>query len=366
MTKEEKGKSLERQSHKFLWHLGYLPRAGVSFAFEEVPTKTTVPRFEEATDLDCLGYRFDGYLNLTRFLIDCKHRSEGVLKQILRNKGIQSIFSIDHVLLLRSSLSIHHKQFANEHGLSLMRVKDLLERCKKLPEFGSFSMETYEKLERFENSLTSDLKRSVLFPMRNTFLVSDPFDRTKRLVSLSYRAQGNILEKEIAGDVINPKKWLLYELLENLALTIAEVSGWIIDSSPSLAKRDLTTKLAGDIEFKKSILRRIETSEYANSMTFEAFSEIPLDLFSPTYTDEMYKVVKFLTNRPHMATKYLRALNFVVHEFILHQKPVNMKLVMNTIGIDESTYEEFGQLNKGIVMMMAQKDSFLECMLPVV
>src|SRR3990172_3606077 len=124
----DQGAELERLAHKFAWVLGYLPRSRLRFWLEEVREDNSTLKFETASDLGVLGVRFDGYLHEVRLLIDCKHEAEGVLAQILRCKGLQVVFDINEVLLLRSKVEAHQRAFADDLGLRIMKVQDFVER----------------------------------------------------------------------------------------------------------------------------------------------------------------------------------------------------------------------------------------------
>lgn len=366
MTELDKGSNLERLAHKYLWYSGYYPKVRIRFSFEDIIYEKSQTRYEGATDLDCLGYKFDNFLNCQKFLIDCKHRGEGILKQILRNKGIQSIFSIQSILLLRSSVALKHKQFANNYGIKIMKNDDLVRIVGRNEDIGAFREDTYKKVLSFESALTKKLKNSILFPMENTFLITDPFDRIKRLISISYKLVDSITERELHLDIINPKTWLLYELLENIALSLIEIAGFCIDSTPSQIKRDLQTRIAGDIEFKKSILRKIGETELGNEMMFESHRDVPLETFCPTYTNMLYDIIKYFINKPYYALTYLRCINFVNNEYAIHKKDIDRKNVRKMFKIPEVVYNDFGDINKKIISMMSEEKILLESMLPLI
>jgi len=366
MSELNKGIDLERLAHKYLWYSGYYPKVRIKFSFTEIIDEKSKTRYGEVTDLDCLGYSFDSFLNCQKFLIDCKHRGEGIFNQILRNKGLQSILAIQNVLLLRSSVRLKHKQFANRYGIKIMKIDDLTSHVYGRPDLGAFRKEVYEKKETLEKNLKKEFKNDILFPMQNTFLTSDPFDRVKRLISISFKLVGSMKDKELHSDIISPKTWILYELLENIALSSIEIAGSCIDSTPSQTKRDLQYKIVGDFEFKKSILHKIGKTDLGNEMMFESHKGIPLATFCPTYTDKLYEVIKYFVDRPYYATRYLRCLNFVINEYVINNEPIDRGYVQKLFKIKEEVYNDFGEINKRLVNIMGEDKKIFESMLPLI
>lgn len=336
---QEKGRELERKAHKFLWYLGYLPQSGNKFWFEEIEEDTSVTRFEEASDLDALGIRFDGFLNQQRVMVDCKHESEKILTQMLRCKGTQVALGIDDALLLRTKVGQQHRRFADQQGLRLMKIDDFEQLLEGRRDIGSFSVDAYERSLDFMRGLPRDFNREVTFPLGTSILTRDPFERVKDLVRVFDSGLHLTPVTEQRSDFISPRTWVLLKVFSAIALAVVECSSHLVQSPASQLKADLQIRISGDVEFKRSLIKRLKAIDQQGHL--DEGGSLTIGDLAPTYTGALYEAIKTSVNSSGQMQNNLRFLDLVLHGYLLMDKRAQVKNAAAEANIESGDVKSF-------------------------
>lgn len=335
----DKGRELERKAHKFLWYLGYLPQSGSKFWFEEIEEETSATRFEEASDLDALGIRFDGFLHQQRVMVDCKHESEKVLTQMLRCKGTQVALGIDEILLLRSKVGQRHRRFGDQMGLRLMKVDDFEQLLTGRQDLGSFSVDAYERALDFSKGLPRDFKKEVSFPLGNGLFTRDPFERVKDLVRVFDSGLQLTPVTEQRSDKVTPRTWALLTVFQAIALTVVECASHLVQSPSTQIKADLQVRIAGDVEFKRSLIKRLKAIDRQQSL--DGGGSLTIGDLAPTYTDALYEAIKASVDSSGQMQNNLRFLDVVMHGYLLLDKRAQVKQAAVDAGFGSEDVQAF-------------------------
>jgi len=330
-----KGRLLERDAHQFLWDLGYLvfPRI-ILYAirhkisdFGENIDKITI------TDLDIYGILFGRFLEKNTFLIDCKHRSEQIFSQILRCKGISTILGINNLLIIRNSVPETVQQFADNFNIRLLNITEFSKRIKKR-EKGSFNSKTYVKIDNLFQNMDKSSKTFEV-TLSNSYLETDPFKRIKILRNLY-----NLIKHEInhskKEELSELKNYQILQVFQFALVAITEIASQTIHLSSYHFKDYIDLKLIGNLEFKKKIFSKINIIEEA--INHEKKQSIPLKILTPSYSDQINELVNEFRLKPYLLQKYLRFIDFIIHEYFIHKKEIN----------DIEIKKEFGTVNRNL------------------
>lgn len=328
-----KGLKLERDAHQFLWDLGYLvfPRLTLyAIRYKYTDNKESIDKII-VTDLDVFGVLFGNFLEKNSFIIDCKHRSEPIFSQILRSKGISAILEVNNLLILRESVPETVQQFAEKFGIRLLAVSEFVKKIKKRQK-GSFNLKTYLKIEEiFNNQDRASKNYEVKFS--NCFLEKDSFKRIKILRVLYNSIKEDIKSTTKDTRLLKLKSYILLQIILLTLVTIAEIANETIHLSSYHFKDYIDIKLIGDPEFKKEFFAKIRAIEEGIDPKSQI---IPLKEIAPTFSDSLKELVKEFHNNAEIVQKYLRFVDFLIHEYFLHEKKINYG----------ELEEEFGNINK--------------------
>ncbi len=333
--KEEnyKGIALERDAHQFLWDLGYLVYSRLNL----YAIRQKISEYGESydkikvTDLDIYGILFGKYLEKNTFLIDCKHRSEQIFSQILRCKGILTILEINHLLILRESVPETVQQFADSFNIRLLNIGEFSKRIKKR-EKGSFSLKTYSRIEDFSH-LMDKVSKTFEVTLSNSYLEKDPFRRIKILRNL-YNLIKDDIKHQKEEKFSELKYYQILRVFQFSLITIAEIASLTIHLSSYHFKNYVNLKLIGNIEFKKQIFSKIKIIE--EGINHEKKPSIPLNTLTPSYSEEINEQVNEFRQKPYLVQKYLRFIDFIIHEYFIHKKEIN----------EIEIKKEFGNINR--------------------
>jgi len=336
----KKGFELERNAHQFLWDLGYLvfPRRklyAIRYKFGnygESIDKMMV------TDLDTFGILFGRFLEKKTFLIDCKHRSEQIFSQILRSKGISTILEINFLLILRESVPETVQQFADNFSIRLQAISSF-EKAIKKREKGSFSLKSYIKIHellKFQNKTTKEFTMK----LSNSFLEENPFQRIK-LLRIVYNDLKNHISSINENHQKDLSKYILLQTFQYSLIAIADMASQTIHLSEYHFKDYISLKLIGNIEFKRELFAKIRAIEEGIEVKNDEINL--LKELSPTYSDQVKELVNQFRKKPHYVQKYLRFVDFIIHEYYLFNEKLEEKDLINEL--EEIDRELFGKWN---------------------
>ena len=336
----EKGFELERNAHQFLWDLGYL-------VFPTINLYAIRYRFGDygesidkmiVTDLDTFGISYGKFLEKRTFFIDCKRRSEQIFSQILRCKGISTLLGFDFLLILRESVPETVQQFADNFNIRLKAISSFEKSIRKR-EKGSFSLKSYKKVHemfKFQNSYT----REFIMKLSNSFLENNPFQRIK-LIRIVY----NDLKKHFNNLNDNKQKelckYILLQTFQISLIAIADIASKTIHLSEYHFKNYIGFKLIGNIEFKKKLFAKIRVIEEGIELQDNNINYIKE--LSPTYSKQIKELVFQFRKNPNYVQKYLRFVDFLIHEYYLFEKKLEEREIKIEIG--EVDREIFGKWN---------------------
>ena len=103
----------------------------------------------------------------------------------------------------------------------------------------------------------------------------------------------------------------------------------------------ISLKLIGNIEFKRELFARIRAIEEGTEVKKEDINL--LEELAPTYSDQIKELVNQFRKNPHKVQKYLRFVDYIIHEYYLFNKKLEEKDLFNEIG--EVERELFGNWN---------------------
>lgn len=327
-----KGSKLERDAHQFLWDLGYLvfPRLTLyAVRYKYVNNQESIDKLE-VTDLDLYGVLFGKYLEKNSFIIDCKHRSEPIFSQILRCKGISIILGVKHLLILRESVPETVQQFADKFDIRLLSISGFLKNFKER-HIGSFSLETYikiQELSRYQDKSSKEYK----VKFTSCFLETNSFKRIK-LLRVIYNNIKVDIEKTKNPKLLELKSYITLQIFLLTLVTIADIASQTIHLSTYHFKDYIDIKLIGEPEFKKEFFAKIRAIEEGVEINSHM---IPLKEITPTYSESLKNIVKNFQNNATLVQKYLRFIDFIIHEYYLHKKEI----------IDNDLKTEFGKIDR--------------------
>jgi len=336
---EVEGEALERDAHQFLWDLGYLvlPRLTIH-ATTIVGSKKVVDK--TITDLDAYGIRFGPYLERDTFLVDCKHRSEGVFSQALQALGVASLFGVKNLLVVRSSVDVPTQRFSELFGVRLVQVSEFRRRVKPR-QAGSFSEDAHRLVRSLEDTCNG-FQKAISYRASNAVVDPDPYRRLKSLRMLYQE-----VKRDLARTFSNSSSQLLmYRLFQYSQLALAEIAAESIHLSRYHYDRFLLSKTVGDMDFK---MRAFERIARATNPDMEVSLEA-VDL-APSYLDMLRNLVDEMRENPWIVQEYLRYTDLVIHQFGLPSIPIDMKSVK-----DEIPYADRGLFSKWNLNMMQVLD----------
>ncbi len=297
---------LERDAHQFLWDLGYVvfPRLKI-YATKIRGTKTIEAM--EVTDLDVYGIRFGPYLEKENFLIDCKHRSEGVFSQIIKSIGIASLLNIKNLLIIRESVKESVQRFSELFDFKLVNINEFRKRIR-IREKGSFSRSSYSIVSDCESNLTRT-GRTILARLSNAFVDPNPYRRFKSLRILYEEAK-----RELEGTLLeNAIKLLLFRIFQITSVSLAEMASDTVHLSKFHFRNYLQSKMIGNIEFKLRAFERLASPDILDTL-----SKNDLSPLNPTYFDTLKESVNQLRLNSHCVQLYLRYNDFIIHSYGLN------------------------------------------------
>lgn len=323
MEKLNLGYELEKKSHQYLWEKGYLVFPRVDLFAIKVRSSGTIET-EPVTDIDCLGLKYGSLLEKQMFIIDCKGQSERGFRQVIRNLGIMKMLNCTNVLIIRSSVSEIVQNFASKYKLRIMPV-DMLNSLVKPKSFGSFSVETYIKKDNMNRNLSRELKTSSEI-IWNSLIELDPFRRIKRIREVYL----NLKKKYSIDEKIKDKnlEYLLGLAIQMANLSLADITGEIINMGKYHRRSYIINRLIGNIELKKDVFARL--SKLGELITLSDPSNVEenniIQQITPTYTREVIDAVNFFRKNASHINQYNRFFDYILHDRILVHNPLNTDL----------------------------------------
>lgn len=336
----QKGFELERNAHQFLWDLGYLvfPRINLyAIRYKFGDYGESIDKLM-VTDLDIYGIFFGSFLERKTFLIDCKHRSEPIFSQILRSKGTSTILGINLLLILRESVPETVQQFSDNFDIKIQAISSFEKTIRKR-EKGSFSSKTYIKIHELLKFQNKTIKEYIM-KLSNSFLETNPFQRIKLLRNI-YNDLKNHLNSVTDTQQKDLGKYILLQTFQYSLVSIADMASLTIHLSKYHFKDYISLKLIGNIEFKRELFARIRAIEEGTEVKKEDINL--LEELAPTYSDQIKELVNQFRKNPHKVQKYLRFVDYIIHEYYLFNKKLEEKDLFNEIG--EVERELFGNWN---------------------
>ena len=338
-----KGELLERDAHQFLWDLGYLVLPRLTIHATTIKSSKAIAD-KTITDLDAYGIRFGPFLEKATFLVDCKHRSEGVFSQALKALGVASLFEIDNILIVRSSIDVPTQRFSELFGVRLVNISEFRKRITPR-QTGSFSENAYKMVTSLEKAYNG-LQRSVDVRASNALVDPEPYRKLKSLRILYQE-----VKKDLARTFENKSSELLmYRLFQYSQLAIIEIARETIHLSKYHYRNFLLSKIIGDVNFKIKAFERMARVTKPDA----EISLKPEDL-APSYFEELRTLIDDMHKHPYLVQEYLRYTDLVVHQFGLPSKAIVQKVVETEI--PNADRKMFSKWNLSILQILDEEKS---------
>ncbi len=151
-------------------------------------------------------------------------------------------------------------------------------------------------------------------------LEKDPFKRIKILRNL-YNLIKDDIKHQKDEKFVELKYYQILQVFQFSLITNAEMASQTIHLSSYHFKNYISLKLIGNLEFKKQIFSKIKIIE--EGVNHEKKQPIPLNTLTPSYTDQINELVNEFRQKPYLVQKYLRFIDFIIHEYFIHKKTIN-------------------------------------------
>ncbi|MHC4479189.1 MAG: hypothetical protein ACYTEL_26505 [Planctomycetota bacterium] len=350
----EAGLELERKSHQFLSELGYfvIPRLRIfNVGFRE----ETDLSYEELTDIDLYGVKFDKFLNKTSIIVDCKLKSGGFNKQILSNVGIKKIIEPSFFYMIRQlPMRAETRRLADLYGIKIFEKKFIEKNINPSLDFGSFKIASYEKIcEMMKNkdSYGKSLISDVLFPLQHTIAIKDEFKRLIKSISVF----SNLKDMKPSNDNKPLWEYLVMSSFQVIFLNLIEISTKLVESPSKFLRNEILFGLNPEYDFKMKMienLNRIDAGKQGGKK-----GKITLTDISPTNSEEIITSIRNIIKESKYIQKLLLFNDFIIHELLLHGKRPDIKQLMKQFNLSRSEVYVFSKLNKSVINAITFKEN---------
>lgn len=312
--------SLKIRINNILWSLGYYTRLEVKLAEYSNKRDTHM----ELTDLDVFGFRILPDFMFDYIVGDCTSNKDVVRspsKRVFWLKGVMDHFGSRRgylVLNTQKTIPEFQRQFAARLGVTIVNLNHLdnLEKRMINTEIGHLKL-CQEDSWRYQEKNLSDL-RGELHPIlkfrKYNFWLNEPYQNISRILNTLPR-YANLFEEKNKFH-----RALVIDLLNLLSLALLHMVGFVFQTNPEEAGRELRAYFYGgyeELRMRETIMEEtLKLLETKMSQRRLFSSDIQLD---PEYLSQLFSVVFRWVNKPFDSVQILRYLQMILFEKVLYE-----------------------------------------------
>ena len=336
ISKIPKGDLLEFRLKRLIFYMGYIPKKGILIKTDAYESSDTI------TDLDVYGLYFHKNFALKTIWADCKSGNDKPLERISWLLGVKNSLNIDDIIYVKKGVRLSTSEYARKRNIQVLdlNILDELEKNFNI-EFddwrGSWNPNTQYKQINILKSIkiiNPDISKKIINFITTNYWSLDYYTQIKKTIT-ALKQISRIDNSTLSYAQNQSLKWVIYELITLFSISTLNICREVFYYSKSDKLETIRNGLISGIipvEKREEIVKATYTVAYSiiqrkapDFNDLKLYSKIGFE--PPQYYEAFYDLIIRITSNPNAYFDILRGLDFILMEYDLQNKEVDLNIV---------------------------------------